>query len=76
MRAGQLLNGGQMAYVLGTVEVPDQQRQYYAGPPRKIGGRIAHEVTAIPDYATQFATREEAQAMLEELGGGYEIVEA
>jgi len=63
-----------MAYVLGTVEVPDQERQYYAGPPRKIGGRMAHEVTHNRDYATKFATREDAQAMLKELGDGYEIV--
>jgi hypothetical protein len=66
-----------MAYVLGTAEAPDQERQYYAGPPRKkISGRMAHGVTRIPDYATKFATREDAQAMLEELGGGYVIVEA
>jgi hypothetical protein len=37
---------------------------------------MAHGVTRIPDYATKFATREDAQAMLEELGGGYVIVEA
>lgn len=33
-----------MRYVLATVEVPDQERQYYAGPIRKIAGRMAHKV--------------------------------
>jgi hypothetical protein len=63
-----------MPYVLGTVEVPDQERQYYAGSARKIGGRMAHKVTRVREYATRFATGEDAQAMLEELGAGYEIV--
>jgi hypothetical protein len=59
---------------LGKVEVPDQERQYCAGPPRKTGGRMAHKVTHLRDYATKFATVEDAQATLEELGDGYEIV--
>jgi hypothetical protein len=64
-----------MAYVLATVEVPGQERQYYAGLPRKIGGvRIALEVTHLSDYATRFATIEDAQAMLKQLDAGYEIV--
>lgn len=66
-----------MPYVLGAVDVPDRRRRYYAGPERKIVGRMAHRVTDAEDKdgATRFATREAAQAMLEELGGGYEIIE-
>jgi len=63
-----------MPYVLRAVEVPDQERQYYAGPSRKIAGRMAHKVTHDPEHAAKFATREDAQAMLEELGDGYEII--
>lgn len=63
-----------MPYVLATLEVPDQERQYYEGPERRIGGRMAHKITHLKDRATRFVTMEAAQAMLEELGGGYEIV--
>jgi hypothetical protein len=65
-----------MTYVLGTVEVPDQERQYYAGPEREIGGRMAHKVTHSLDDATRFATAEAAEAMCKELGGGYRVVAA
>jgi hypothetical protein len=34
-----------MEYVLATLDVPGQERIYYAGPDRKIGGRMAHKVT-------------------------------
>jgi hypothetical protein len=65
-----------MEYVLATVDVPGQERNYYAGPVRKIGGRMAHKVTHSLDNATRFATAEAAEAMCKELGGGYRVVAA
>ena len=63
-----------MPYVLAAADVPEQERQYYAGPVRKIARRMAHKVTHSQDYATRFATIEDAEAMSTELGGGYEVV--
>lgn len=61
-------------YVLTTVQVPDQERQYYAGPVRQIAGRMAHQVTRLLDHATRFNTLEEADAMSKELGRDYNVV--
>jgi hypothetical protein len=61
-------------YVLATVEVPDQQREYYAGPKREIGGRMAHKVTPLIDHATSFDTAEQAETMCKELGSGYNVI--
>lgn len=63
-----------MRYVLATVEVPDEQQQYYAGPIRQIAGRMAHKVTLSPGHATSFDALEEAEAMCKELGGQYHVV--
>jgi hypothetical protein len=63
-------------YVLATTKVPDQERQYYAGPVRKIAGRMAHKVAHVLEHATGFDTVEEAEAMCKELGAGYDIVAA
>lgn len=63
-----------MRYALTTVEVPHQERQYYAGPIRKISGRMAHKVTPLLDHATIFDTPEEAEAMRKELGSEYSVV--
>ena len=63
-----------MRYALTTVEVPNQERQYYAGPIRKISGRMAHKVTTLLDHATIFNTPEEAEAMRKELGSEYSVV--
>jgi hypothetical protein len=63
-----------MEYVLATVDVAGQERNYYAGPVRKIGGRMAHKVTHSLSHATTFATAEDAEAMCEELGGSYRAV--
>lgn len=63
-----------MKYVLATVDVAGQERNYYAGPVRKIGGRMAHNVTHTLSHATKFATAEDAEAMCKELGGGYRVV--
>jgi hypothetical protein len=65
-----------MSYVLATVEVPDQQRQYYAGLDRQIFGRMAHQVTPFMDHATRFTTSDEAEARCKELGGGYIVIPA
>lgn len=64
-----------MKYVLAAVEVPDQERLYYAGPVRKIQGRMADKVTPFPDRATTFDTREEAEEMRQELGDGFNVAE-
>lgn len=63
-----------MSYVLLAAEVPDQEKQYYAGPKREITRRMAHMVTPLLDDATKFVTSEEAEAMGKELGGGYNVV--
>lgn len=63
-----------MEYVLATVDVAGQERNYYAGPVRKIGGRMAHKVTHSLSHATTFASAEDAEAMCKELGGGYRVV--
>jgi hypothetical protein len=63
-----------MRYVLATVEVPDQERQYYAGPIREITGRMAHKVAGAIEHATSFNTAKEAEAMGKELGGGFKVV--
>jgi hypothetical protein len=65
-----------MEYVLATVGVPGQERNYYAGPDRKIGGRMAHQVTHSLSHATRFATAKDAEAMRTELGAGYRVVPA
>lgn len=64
-----------MKYALATVEIPDQERLYYAGPVRKIAGRMADKVTPFQDRATTFDTREEAEEMRTEIGDGYSVVE-
>jgi hypothetical protein len=61
-------------YALTTVEVADQERQYYAGPIRKVSGRMAHKVTTLLEHATIFNTPEEAEAMRRELGSEYSVV--
>ena len=63
-----------MRYVLATVEVPDQERQYYAGPIRKTSGRMALRITHLLDHATPFHSKEEAEAMCKELDDGYEVI--
>ena len=65
-----------MEYVLATVDVPGQERSYYAGPDRRIGGRKPHKVTHSLSQATMFATREDAEAMRKELGAGYIVIPA
>lgn len=65
-----------MQYVLASVKVPDQERQYYAGPIRKnIQGRMADKVTHLRDLAAKFNTREEAEAMRTEIGDGFIVEE-
>ena len=66
-----------MKYMLAAVEVPDQERLYYAGPIREVSspGRVAHKVTFSKDVATVFNTREEAEEWSKEFGGGYIVVE-
>lgn len=66
-----------MKYVLATVKVPDQERQYYAAPIRKVQGapRVVDQVTSLLDHAASFNTREEAEAMCKELDAGYNVVE-
>jgi hypothetical protein len=61
-------------FVIATIEVPDQERQYYAGPVRMIAGRKAHKVTHLPKHATRFETEEEAEAVLADLDDGYHVV--
>jgi hypothetical protein len=61
-------------YALATLGVPDQEPQYYAGPIRKIAGRMAHKTTPLRDRATKFDTADEAEAMCKELGGGFKVV--
>lgn len=61
-------------YVLAAPDVEGQKRNYYAGPDRKIGGRMAHKVTDLLDSATKFGTAKDAEAMSKELGGGYRVV--
>jgi hypothetical protein len=63
-----------VSYILASLVVPDQKRAYYAGPSRKIGSRMAHKITHSCENATKFPTREEADAMHQELGDGYEVV--
>jgi hypothetical protein len=63
-----------VTYVLATIEVPDQERQYYSGPIRKIVGRMAHNVTPMLDHATRFDTPEEAGEMRKELGEEYNVI--
>jgi hypothetical protein len=63
-----------MEYVVATIDVAGQERIYYAGPDRRIGGRMAHKVTHTLSDATPFATAEGAEAMCKELGGGYTVV--
>lgn len=63
-----------MRYVLTTVEVPNQERQYYAGPIRQISDRMAHRVTHLVEHATTFNTREEGERMRKELGGDYSVL--
>lgn len=65
-----------MECVLATVDVPGQEPGYYAGPDRKIGGRMAHKVTHVLAHAKRFATAEDPEAMCKELGGGYRVVPA
>jgi hypothetical protein len=65
-----------MKYVLATVDVPGQRRNYYAGPDRKIGGRMALKVAHLLSDATTFATAEDAEAMRTELDAGYRVVPA
>jgi hypothetical protein len=36
--------------------------------------RMAHKVTHLLDHATKLNTAKQAEAMLEELGGGYNII--
>jgi hypothetical protein len=47
-----------MEYLLETDRVPDQEPQNYAGPERKVKGRMAHE----------------AEAMRQQLGADYKVV--
>ena len=63
-----------MAFVIATTDVPDQERQYYAGPVRVIAGRKAHKVTHLADGATRFETEEEADVLLADLGAGYQVI--
>jgi hypothetical protein len=64
-----------MKCVLAAIQVPDQERQYYAGPVRKISGRMALQVTSLRDHATTFNTREAAEEVCKELGVGWNVVE-
>ena len=64
-----------MKYLLAAVEVPGQERLYYAGPIRKIPGRMADKVTPLRNRATTFDTREEAEAMRKELGDGFNVAD-
>jgi hypothetical protein len=65
-----------MAFVIATTDVPDQERQYYAGPARMIVGRKAHKTTPMEGHAARFETKAEAEAMLSDLGDGYQVVTA
>jgi hypothetical protein len=63
-----------MPFVIATVEVPDQQRLYYAGPKRKTAGpRKAYKTTHLREEAALFDTEEEAEEMLAGLDDGWQV---
>lgn len=64
-----------MPFLIAAVDVPDQRRQYYIGVKRRMPGRQAIQVTDVEDTATRFATQEEAEATLADLGDGFRVIE-
>ena len=64
-----------MPFVIATIEVPDQERLYYAGPKRTTAGpRMAYKTTHLREAATRFDTEEEAEEMLAGLDDGYQVI--
>jgi hypothetical protein len=64
-----------MPFVIATIEVPDQERLYYAGLKRKTAGpRVAYRTTHLREAATRFDAEEEAEETLAGLDDGYQVI--